>query len=77
MDCEKKAKKRAKTRKMLVGNKIDKGVESVTRKDIDDFCEKYKMSYIDCSALENYNVDKVTNTFLKRNITKNKFVIGF
>ena len=55
---KKKGNKTKKTKKMLIGNKNDKGNIAVSKGEIDELCKKYKMKYLATSALENSNVSR-------------------
>jgi hypothetical protein len=45
-----------KTRKMLVGNMLDKGKRSVDQEEVEKIVKQYNLMYIETSALENVNV---------------------
>lgn len=43
----------------LVGSKIDFGFREVSQVEIDDFCKKYNLKYMECSAKNNENIDPI------------------
>ena len=60
-----------KTKKLLVGNKIDmKDNIVVSNNDIDDLCKKKKIKYIEVSGKENINVSKAFETIVNLIIDK-------
>ena len=60
-----------KTKKLLVGNKIDmKDNIVVSKNDIDDLCKKKKIKYIEVSGKENINVSKAFETIVNLIIDK-------
>ena len=63
---------------ILVGHKLDRTIRRVSRKEGEEFANKYGLSYIEASAKTDYNIEEIFQTISRLiiNNIENGYIIG-